>query len=331
MYTPSSLGNGGASTGPNVGPANGALHGGSGTNSGASNENNPIVIPVPPTLEQTINNFVLNLSDPQQLWWNNPINSDCVNQIKAFLSKSFPNIALEDFEFANWAVTYLMANTNVTAQQFENWFMGKSEGFDGDYDDAYWSNPSLTFPTQNLPSFNDFQNAYPKNISGTFEMDFASVYNLVGGVPKAMRDGVLSDSDPLNNQSYDNACALRTSRALNYSGVIIPNIPGKTFKGDDDKYYFLGARNLYNWMIKTFPPSISNSIVKNQADGGTNGINFPNLLGSNQGIYILLPVNQSSTGFGASGHAGIYTSPELTHYYFGATGGVKLITLWLLN
>jgi hypothetical protein len=233
--------------------------------------------------------------------------------------------------FAKWAIDYSNNNPSVTWEQFQNWFMGQSEGQDGSYDAAFWENPNLTFPKQNLPTRSNFKNAYPKNSNGSFEMDFASVYNLIGGVPKAMRDSVMTDSDPFNDHSYDNACALRTSRALNYSGVNIPNIPGKTFRGGDGKYYFLGARNLYSWMIKTFPPTSSNSIVLNQADGGTNGNEFPSLLGNNEGIYILLPVNQSNTGFGASGHAGIYTTPELTHYYFGATGGVRSITLWLLH
>lgn len=142
---------------------------------------------------------------------------------------------------------------------------------------------------------------------------------------------MLNDKDPRNDHNYDNACALRTSRALNYSGVVIPYIKNQTFKGSDNKYYFLGARNLYRWMIKTFPTTSQNSIVLYQSDGGNNGTNFPSLLGKNQGIYILLPKDSSINGFGASGHASIYTTPELTHYYFGATGGVESITLWKLN
>ena len=50
---------------------------------------------------------------------------------------------------------------------------------------------------------------------------------------------------------YVNACALRVSRALNYSGVTIPNIANHTFQGSDGKYYFLSSAKLYNWMIKT--------------------------------------------------------------------------------
>ncbi|MEC3876962.1 T6SS effector amidase Tae4 family protein [Chryseobacterium salviniae] len=268
-----------------------------------------------PVLQQTINN-----ENNQDFYWglNNYFYANVFNQ------------QLKDF--ITWAIQFKSTNPNISWEQFENWFMGESEGKDGeDYDATYWEDPNLTFPAQNLPTLQNFKNAYPKNSSGTFEMNFADVYNLVGGTPKALRDGVLNDNDPNNDRRYDNACALRTSRALNYSGVVIPYIPGKTFKGADGKYYFLGARNLYEWMKKTFPPTPSNSIVLSGAQGGINGQNFPNLLQGHQGIYILLPVNGSDSCFGATGHAGIYTSPDLTHYYFNATCGVSSITLWILN
>lgn len=242
------------------------------------------------------------------------------------------NPSPQNGQLAAWGVSFFDQNRFVSWQKFENWFTGTPEGKDGeDYDAAYWDDPNLTFPAQSLPTLQNFKNAYPKNSSGTFEMNFADVYNLVGGTPKALRDGVLNDNNPNNDRRYDNACALRTSRALNYSGVIIPYIPGKTFKGADGKYYFLGARNLYEWMKKTFPPTPSNSIVLSGAQGGVNGQNFPHLLQGHQGIYILLPVDGSDSCFGATGHAGIYTSPDLTHYYFNATCGVGSITLWILN
>lgn len=107
----SPLGSSNPSTGSNVGPGNGAMHGGSGTNNTTTNPiNNPIVTPVAPTLTQIIDSFGLSLSSQEQLWWNNPVNTDLVNQIKAFLAKKFPNITLEDFEFANQLVSDYMNN-----------------------------------------------------------------------------------------------------------------------------------------------------------------------------------------------------------------------------
>lgn len=71
-----------------------------------------------------------------------------------------------------------------------------------------------------------------------------AIYEIVKGTPKALRDDVLNDSNPNNDHDYDNACVLRVSIALNYSGVKIPNIPNHTFKGGDGKYYFLSAKKL---------------------------------------------------------------------------------------
>lgn len=107
----SPLGSSNPSTGSNVGPGNGAMHGGSGTNNTTTNPiNNPIVTPVAPTLTQIIDSFVLNLSPQEQLWWNNQANSDLVKEIKTYLAKKFPNIALEDFELADEIIIRTMQN-----------------------------------------------------------------------------------------------------------------------------------------------------------------------------------------------------------------------------
>lgn len=165
---------------------------------------------------------------------------------------------------------------------------------------------------------------------GTFEMEAAGVYNLVGGTPKELRDATLNDSDPTNDQVYNNACALRVSRALNYSGVIIPQVSG-TYKGADNKNYFLTAVSLNAWMIKAFPPTTTNSISLTSTDAGTKGSGFANSLNGHKGIYILIPNYPGFNYFGASGHAGLHTYPPVTHYYFNAKGGVSKITLWILN
>jgi hypothetical protein len=87
------------------------------------------------------------------------------------------------------------------------------------------------------------------------------------------------------NQGARNTCALRISKGLNYSGITIPNIPGVTVKGADNKNYFLVAKNLLTWMKNTFgTPTGSNHLTGSQ--GGANGVNFPTLLNGKQGIYI---------------------------------------------
>lgn len=84
---------------------------------------------------------------------------------------------------------------------------------------------------------------YPKDAQGK-ETPGSAVYSLVGGSVLANKPVVAEGQEP-------NACALRVSHALNYSGVTIPanlavkNSKGQfeqhTFKGADNKWYFLSA------------------------------------------------------------------------------------------
>ncbi|AZA88291.1 hypothetical protein EG349_16685 [Chryseobacterium shandongense] len=246
------------------------------------------------------------------------------------------NPSPQNGQLAAWGVSYFDQNRFVSWEQFENWFAGTSEGKDGeDYDAAYWDDPNLTFPTQNLPSWQNYYNAFPKDSNGN-GLPGPNIYNIVGGVPKAMRDGVLSDSNPNNDRDYDNACALRVSRALNYSGVIIPNLPNQTFKGAEGKYYFLSAKKLNAWMRKTFGtnPATQNTpfnpkhIHITGIQAGVHGANLPNLLGGKKGIYSLV----SSDSNWASGHGDILL-PNATCingcHFFDAP--IAYIDVWILQ
>lgn len=236
--------------------------------------------------------------------------------------------------FATWATTYYQNHPETTAQQFNNWFMAESEGQDGTYNATYWGNPNLTFPQQNLPTWQQYYDAFPKDSNGE-GLSGPAIYSLVGGQPLAMRNGVLNDSDPTNNENYNNACALRVSRALNYSGIIIPNITNQTFLGDDDKYYFLGARNLNKWMRKTFGTNDGDSTTPHNdshfhytaLQAGTNGQNLPTLLQEKKGIFSM--VTQNSW---ASGHADALkdngTCVNNCHFY---DAPIIYINIWELN
>ncbi len=206
--------------------------------------------------------------------------------------------------FGEWAINYLMQNPTVAIETFQNQFMGKSEGYDSDFDEAFWDNSANTFLPQTLPTWSDFEAAYPK--TNAQNMAASDVFDLVGGTIKALRDGVLNDSDPSNDHQYDNACALRTSRALNYCGIVIPYISGQTFKGDDDKYYFLGAANLNRWMRKTFGCANPNTTIGEYynvnashfttAQIGQNGENLPGLLIGKKGIYTIVTKSTWASG-----------------------------------
>lgn len=205
---------------------------------------------------------------------------------------------------------------------FYNQYLTALEGQDGDgYDANYWDDPNLAIPAQNLPSWTAVQKSYPGHLDPTYNTPL-KMYTSVGG-------DVLSlyNTDP---SKYQNTCALRISKALNYAGITIPPGPGR-FKGADNKYYFLGASTMAKWLQLTFgTPAGGNHLTG--AQGGIGGINFPRLVAGKKGIYVMIPVNQSSTtGFNASGHVDIINFGMCDGgCYFNATGGVKEIFIWEL-
>ncbi len=221
-----------------------------------------------------------------------------------------------DGSMYNFMISFFNQNPTTTAEQFLNWFVGQNEGQDFFYDENYWEDPNLSFPAQALPSWNAFYAAYPHESS-------AQLYGVVGGaVAQAQIDYPAQTV---------NGCALKVSRALNYSGVIIPNIPGKTLKGADGKYYFLNAKALNAWMRKTFGVSPNNPkhINLTKLDGGSNGKNFPNLIKNKKGIFSMVSPQNSTW---ASGHADILypngTCKANCHFF---DGDILYIDIWILN
>lgn len=262
----------------------------------------PPYTPVPTTLQQKTDYLIqeLNLDFGQQS--NLTITDGSVSTLFEYV---FTQNTLKRRQIAIWAIEYFSTHFNLNMEVFKKQFLGNSEGFDDELDEQYWDNPTNIFPPQSLPSWADFETAYPKTKGGN--MDAGDVYDLVGGSVKALRDGVKNDNNPSNDDRYENACALRLSRALNYAGIVLPSIPGQTFIGGDNKYYFLGAANLNRWMRKTFGcanPDASkgeftnpNASNFNTTQIGTNGENLPALLAGKKGIYTI--VTNSSW---ASGH-----------------------------
>lgn len=228
----------------------------------------------------------------------------------------FTDQTVNGSNFLYWGIDFLRQNPSTTWEQFNNWFITKSEGQDFFYDQNYWEDPNLTFQQQSLPTWNSYSSAYPNETS-------AQLYGVVGGaVAQAQKDY------PVETQ---NGCALKVSRALNYSGVVIPNIPGKTLKGADNKNYFLNAKALNAWMRKTFGTSPQNPKHKNftKLDGGNNGQNFPSLFKNKKGIFSLVSPTNSQW---ASGHADILylngTCKAGCHFF---DGDILYIDFWELN
>lgn len=246
-----------------------------------------------------------------------------------FISQQEENTVLVNLAF--WGFNEI-SNENISWDEFKNGFLTDYTDIQLDTDpdiefNNTWHTNSLYFSYQNLPSLINFKNNYPKNESGNYEMSSGSVYFVVGGDILQMKVNAEKQG---KGHFYRNACALRVSYALLKSGIIIPNIPNVTFKGADmngnEVFYFLRAEDLYTWMMKEFYYGTRTDLT-NVNRGNTNGDGFTSALLGKQGIYLMIPQNKNA--FGATGHAGIYTHPPLTNYYFGAE--IKNIALWQLN
>lgn len=158
-------------------------------------------------------------------------------------------------------------------------------------------------------------------------MQSNEVYQLVGGP--------LYNSHLAKPSGYRNACAVRVSRALNYSysidangnpvSIFIPEIPGQTEKGADGKNYFKSAANLSAWMEKTFgKPAFPNRIPGSYA--GEYGSGFLEYLNNKKGVFII--VNAYPTTAGYTGHADIINNGACN---LDPKGGVGFINIWPLQ
>lgn len=201
---------------------------------------------------------------------------------------------------------------------FKNQFISTSEGLDGD--DTYWDNNNLTFAAQTLSTFAAFNAAFPRKNSISTEQ----LFNTIAG------------DLTLFYKSDINTYAIRLSRGLNYSGVNIPYLPGRTYKGSDDKYYFKAAYEINLWMRKTFgtndgdpnTPHNPNHYKYTGAEAGVHGVNLPGLLAGKKGIYSIY----SSDFRWASGHADLLM-PDATcgndcHFY---DAPILRLDIWVLQ
>lgn len=226
--------------------------------------------------------------------------------------------------FGSCAIGYLAQNSSISFSVFQNQFLGKSEGYEGEYD-AYWDNTNLTFPSQNLPTWNNFNNAFPRDTDPLYDTP-EKMYSSIGG--SVYTNGYTGPGS--------NTCAVRLSMALNYSGATIPNIPNQTFKGADNKYYFLAAYKINIWMRRTFgtnPATTTSPLNLNhhsytQAQAGVNGVNLPGLLLGKKGIYSIY----SSDFAWASGHADLLNSDATcaNECHF-ADAPIARLDIWILN
>lgn len=211
----------------------------------------------------------------------------------------------ETTEFVDFAFNFFKENPDTTFDEFHNWFMATPEGNDGgDVFDKY-DYDGVEVQKQSLPERNTFYNAFPKN--GTAGMKSNDVYKLVGG-------HMYQENKNPEDRNYKNACAIRVSRGLNYSGRPIPvfrNKEGKqkSEKGDDGLNYILDASSLLAYMLKAYSDSSPIHLKDKTA------VEYEKALNGKWGIYIMVPKNSNT--FGASGHADFFSqSGCLSNCYF---------------
>jgi hypothetical protein len=101
--------------------------------------------------------------------------------------------------------------------------------------------------------FDKLWDAYPV---GT---DVDEAYALIGG--RVLYNHISKPDD------YQNACALRMSRALNYGGHPIPFSSGKTGSGEDKKWYFYRVDDVEQYITGIFGPPDVSGVTKNMVTG----------------------------------------------------------------
>jgi|GEM_PF-1103788 len=237
---------------------------------------------------------------------------------------------IEAQNFAKFTLQFFEDNPETTWEEFENWFMGDKEGRDGEYvseDLIEYETPVIQ---QSLPTLQQWYSSFPKIEENGYwkPMDSPLVYQMVGGT---LYTSHLNDT----NGSYQNACAIRGSRGLLYSGITIPIIrKGQqqlTQKGGDGKNYILAATTFLKYMKDTF----GDTPYKLEGADANNPTKVANLLKGKNGIYVIENANPGPTSQGGAGYSGhvdaIVNGICISGAYTQPKGGVKSIRVWVLN
>lgn len=265
--------------------------------------------------------FYATLNSDQRAW----ANSNQLRYINLvdYLLESFTS---ERQEIFRKIIDYLRWYPNTSWTLIEDWFLNTPNytelNLNLDPNNITYSEP-LT--QQSLPTLDNFVNNFPKlGTSGNYyEMPTSQVYQLVGGS--------LLTSHQNNPSAYSNACSIRGSRGLLYSGIDIPilNYPGvgqRTQKGGDNENYILDAVSFDKFMRDKF----GNATYELTGTDANDPVKVANLLNGKNGIYVI--INNSHAQAGYSGHVdAIINGDCISNAYTTPSGGVKSIRIWELN
>lgn len=238
------------------------------------------------------------------------------------------NVAIspEAKAFAEQAIEFLASNIQYSFEQYENWF----SPFNAELE----TNPTIVnsnliiFDTpltqQTLPTFTAFLTNFPKRgtIGNYSPMSTTDAYTIAGGS--------LLNSHINQNAQYNNACAIRASRGLLYSGIQIPilkyNGSQRTQKGGDGKNYILDAVSFNKYMIAKF----GETSVKLEGADANDPVKVAAFLNGKNGIYVIVNSNTRTAGY--SGHCDVIINGKcISNAYTTPEGGVKSIRIWELN
>ncbi len=279
-------------------------------------------------IEEYISNS-LTLTDEQSQWFNDWQNRQAKESIENYLKQYVGSTSEFEnaIEFAIEAIEFLIINIQYNFEQYENWF----SPFNAELE----TNPTvvnpdyITFDTpltqQALPTFSTFLANFPKRgTSGNYSpMSTTDAYTLAGGS--------LLNSHINQNAQYNNACAIRASRGLLYSGIQIPvlkyNGLQRTQKGADSKNYILDAVSFNTYMIAKF----GETSAKLEGADANDPVKVAALLNGKNGIYVI--VNSNTTSASYSGHCDVIINGYCISgaYTAGIPGGIKSIRIWELN
>lgn len=183
---------------------------------------------------------------------------------------------------------------------------------------AFWEAAVGRYPKQRLPQWTIMQANYPLDQYGN-PLSPLDAYTLVGG--ELLRN---HQTDP----DFYNTCALKISRALNYSNISIKPEAEATFKGSDNKYYFVSTTRLYNFLISTFGPG---DVILDNAQSALSQDIILSKLSGKKGMFVFQ--TSDYVAFGAYGHAGLFDGQGCLgrNCYFQTSVPIKKIVFWELK
>jgi len=238
------------------------------------------------------------------------------------------NPSPQNGQLAAWGVSYFDQNRFVSWLQFENWFITKSEGRDGEYiDNLDYIQNTIQYQPKQMPTYSQFVSVFPKlpypGYPGYFkQMPAKDVYELVGDPLKSLYISKGGD-----NGIYRNACTVRWSFAMNALGILIPqnslSLRGADINGQP-RYYYIRAATAGDAMQKIF----GNPTHKLEGADANNPNKIAAFLKGKTGIYVI--VNNDASQANYTGHVDLIQNGHIPGgaNAYGVPGGIKSIRIW---